>query len=81
MDVSLSWWNGHVKTRGLFAANTMPWNELKEMIMEEYCLRGEVLNLEQELWSLKMKGSDISANTNCFNDLAVLCSGMVDPKY
>ena len=36
--------------------------------------------LEHELWNLKMKGSDIAAYTSRFDDLALLCPGMVTPE-
>ena len=34
-----------------------------------------------EFWNLTMKGSDLTNYSNRFNDLAVLCPGMVDPEY
>ena len=36
--------------------------------------------LEQELWNLTMKGSEVAAYTSRFNDLASLCPGMVTPE-
>lgn len=33
--------------------------------------------MEQELWNLRMTGSDVAAYTTRFRDLAVLCLGMV----
>ena len=47
------------------------------LMIEEYCPRGEARKLEQELWSLTMKGSDIVAYTTRFNDLVALCPWMV----
>ena len=35
--------------------------------------------MEQELWNLAIQGSDITGYTNRFNDLSVLCPGMVTP--
>ena len=55
----------------------MGWENLKEMMMGEYCPRGEVQKLEQELWELKMVGSDIVTYTDRFCDLAALCPEMV----
>ena len=79
-DTALSWWNGHVKTMTLTIANSMSWEELKTMLLEEYCPRSEMQKLESELWNLTMKGSDINAYTNRFNELAVLCPAMVTPE-
>ena len=45
--------------------------------MEDYCPRGEVQILEQQLCNLTMKDSDIAAYTARFSDLAILCPGMV----
>ncbi|KAI3740563.1 hypothetical protein L2E82_31031 [Cichorium intybus] len=41
---------------------------------------GEIQKLEQELWNLTMKGSDLTTYTNRFNDLATLCHAMVTPE-
>lgn len=79
-DAALSWWNGHVKTLTLAVANSMSWEDLKAMLLAEYCPREEVQKLESELWNLTMKGSDIEAYTTRFNDLSVLCPHMVTPK-
>ena len=79
MHAALSWWNTHVQTTGIVEANAMTWGELKTMMIEEYCPRSELHKLEQELWNLTMQGSDIAGYTHRFNDLAVLCPGMVAP--
>ena len=62
----------------LTVANAMSWEDLKVLLLEEYCPRGEVQKLEQELWNLKMTGSDLVAYTARFNDLAALCPTMVN---
>ncbi|KAL4581221.1 hypothetical protein LXL04_017431 [Taraxacum kok-saghyz] len=79
MHAALSWWNSYVQTVGITTANAMTWAELKAKMVEEYCPRSELQKLEQELWNLTMQGSDITAYTNRFKDLAVLCPGMVTP--
>ncbi|KAI3739579.1 hypothetical protein L2E82_29988 [Cichorium intybus] len=79
-DTAMSWWKGHVKTLTLPVANSMSWEELKTMLIKEYCPRGEIQKLEQELWNLTMKGSDLTSYTNRFNDLATLCPTMVTPE-
>ncbi|HZM24214.1 MAG TPA: hypothetical protein VFC02_20885, partial [Anaerolineales bacterium] len=76
---ALSWWNTHVQTIGIVQANAMTWEALKTMMTEEYCPRTELQKLEQELWNLKMQGSDVTRYTNRFNELATLCPGMVTP--
>ncbi|XP_023735891.2 uncharacterized protein LOC111883799 [Lactuca sativa] len=74
---ALTWWNGHVKTLTLPVANSITREDLKTMLMKEYCPRGEIQKLEEELWGLKMTGSDILSYTSRLNDLAILCPGMV----
>lgn len=71
MDSFLSWWKGHVKTIDLTTTNAMSWEELKVVMMEEYYPRSEMQGLEQEYWSLTMKGSEIAAYTNQLNELTV----------
>ena len=40
-------------------ANSINWEELKAVMLKEYCPRGEVQKLEEELWNLKMSGTDL----------------------
>lgn len=79
-DRALTWWKGHVKSIYLPVANAMNWEDLKVLLLEEYCPRGEIKKLEQELWNLKMVGSDLAAYTARFSDLSALCPGMVNPE-
>lgn len=58
----------------------MSLEDLKAMILEEYCPRGEIQELEQELWNLMMKGADVKAYTAKFSDLVILCIGMITPE-
>ncbi|KAL7614335.1 hypothetical protein Lser_V15G05514 [Lactuca serriola] len=80
LDKALTWWNGLVKSLTLPVANAMGWEVMKELLLAEYCPRGEMQKLEHELWNLKMKGSGIVAYTSRFDDLALLCPGMVTPE-
>ncbi|KAL4565786.1 hypothetical protein LXL04_029892 [Taraxacum kok-saghyz] len=79
MHAALSWWNTHVQTIGIVEANALTWGDLRTMMIEEYCPRREYQKFEQELWNLAMQGSDITGYTNRFDDLSVLCPGMVTP--
>nr|GEZ61304.1 transposon Ty3-I Gag-Pol polyprotein [Tanacetum cinerariifolium] len=49
---------------------------LRQMMTAKYCPRGEVKKLEVELWNLKVKGTDITSYTLCFQELALLCGRM-----
>ncbi|XP_023748177.1 uncharacterized protein LOC111896416 [Lactuca sativa] len=79
-DRALTWWNNQVKSLTLPIANSMSWNDLKELMQAEYYPGGKMQKLEQELWNMKMKDSDITAYTARFSDLALLCPGMVTPE-
>lgn len=81
IDATRTWWNDHVKTMGVVAANPMSWNDIKALLVEEYCPGNEGKNLEHNLWKLKMKGSNIKAYIARFNDLALLCLGMVSLEH
>nr|GFA31603.1 reverse transcriptase domain-containing protein [Tanacetum cinerariifolium]GFA40318.1 reverse transcriptase domain-containing protein [Tanacetum cinerariifolium] len=54
-------------------AYTMPWRTRKQMMTAKYCPRGEIKNLEVELWNLKVKGTDITSYTLHFQELTLLC--------
>ncbi|KAM0054415.1 putative nucleotidyltransferase, Ribonuclease H [Helianthus debilis subsp. tardiflorus] len=79
--IALTWWNAQVQILGLAAANATPWNDFKELIKREYCTREDIHKLEDELYNLKMVGSEIEAYTKRSNELAVLCPTMVEPMY
>ncbi|GJW94591.1 putative reverse transcriptase domain-containing protein [Tanacetum coccineum] len=49
---------------------------LKKMMTIKYCQRGEIKKLEIELWSLKVKGSDVVSYTLPFQELALMCGRM-----
>ncbi|GJW24641.1 putative reverse transcriptase domain-containing protein [Tanacetum coccineum] len=74
---ALTWWNGNVHTLGLVNANRIPWTEFKMMMTTEYCPATEIQRMEQELWTLTLKGDNIEAYNNCFHELALTCPELV----
>ncbi|GJU31042.1 putative reverse transcriptase domain-containing protein [Tanacetum coccineum] len=74
---ALTWWNGNVHTLGLVNANHIPWTEFKMMMTTEYCPATEIQRMEQELWTLTLKGDDIEAYNNRFHELALMCPELV----
>ncbi|GKA52318.1 putative reverse transcriptase domain-containing protein [Tanacetum coccineum] len=72
----LTWWNSHVKTTTPEAAHAMPWRTLKKMMTDKYCPRGEIKKLEFEMWNLKVKGNDVVAYSQHFQELALMCDRM-----
>ncbi|GKD23953.1 putative reverse transcriptase domain-containing protein [Tanacetum coccineum] len=55
---ALTWWNSHVRTVGYDVAYAMTWTNLKKMMTNKYCPRGEIKKLEIEMWNLKVKESN-----------------------
>ncbi|GJU32987.1 hypothetical protein Tco_1176576 [Tanacetum coccineum] len=55
----ITWWNSHVRTIGHDAAHEMSWKSLMKMMTEAYCLRNEIQKLENELWNLTVKETDM----------------------
>ncbi|GJS01070.1 putative reverse transcriptase domain-containing protein [Tanacetum coccineum] len=74
---ALTWWNSQVATSGMEAVTRKTWAEMKVMMTEEFCPPEEIQRMENELWNLRVKETDISSYTTRFNELVLLCLGMV----
>ena len=77
---ALTWWNTQVQARGRDGANSMTWEELKELLLKEYCPDNEMQKLEAEFWNLTMSGSEHASYTNRFHELARLVPHLVTPE-
>ncbi|GJV28196.1 putative reverse transcriptase domain-containing protein [Tanacetum coccineum] len=77
---ALTWWNGRTASMRIDAAYGTPWAEVRMWMTEEFCPRSVLQRLEQELYNLKLKGTDIDGYTNRFHELALLCPRMVEPE-
>ncbi|GKF19446.1 reverse transcriptase domain-containing protein [Tanacetum coccineum] len=77
---ALTWWNGRISSMGIDAANGTLWTEVRKWMTGEFCPRSVLQRLEQELYNLKLKGTDIDGYTNQFHELALLCPRMVEPE-
>nr|GEY20272.1 retrotransposon protein, putative, Ty3-gypsy subclass [Tanacetum cinerariifolium] len=51
----------------------MPWRTLKKMMTDKYCPRGDIKKLESEICNLKVKGTDVVAYSQRFQELALMC--------
>nr|GFD11928.1 reverse transcriptase domain-containing protein [Tanacetum cinerariifolium] len=69
--------NGGNGTEGVVVAYAMKWAGLMKLMTEVYCPRNEVLKMEAELWNLTMNGNDLTAYTQRFQELILLCTRMV----
>ncbi|GKD87252.1 reverse transcriptase domain-containing protein [Tanacetum coccineum] len=77
LDSALTWWNVYVRSVTLNAAHTTPWNDFKAMFIRKYCPRNEVKQMENELWNLKVKGTNLTTYNQRFQELILLCPEMV----
>nr|GEV02199.1 hypothetical protein [Tanacetum cinerariifolium] len=68
---------GAVATLGIEAVTRKMWSEMKVMMTEEFCPPEEIQRMECELWNVRVKEMDISSYTTRFNELMILCPGMV----
>ncbi|GJZ40241.1 putative reverse transcriptase domain-containing protein [Tanacetum coccineum] len=57
-------------------AYAMTWSDLKKKMATKYCSRNEIKKIEAELWNLKVKGTDVVAYNQRFQELALLCDRM-----
>ncbi|GKF04473.1 putative reverse transcriptase domain-containing protein, partial [Tanacetum coccineum] len=76
-DSALTWWKSHKSTISVDAAYAMKWARLMKLMTEVYCPRNEILKMETELWNLTVKGNDLTAYTQRFQELILLCTRMV----
>nr|GEZ35932.1 hypothetical protein [Tanacetum cinerariifolium] len=79
-DRALTWWNGRIASIGIDAANGITWTEVRKWMTEEFCPRSMLQRLEQELYNLKLKRTNIDGYTNRFHELDLLCPRMVELK-
>ncbi|GKB37979.1 putative reverse transcriptase domain-containing protein [Tanacetum coccineum] len=64
----------HIYKAGHDAAYAMTWGTFKKKLTDKYCPNGEIKKLEIELWNLKVRGNDVAAYTQRFQELALMCT-------
>ncbi|GJS04682.1 putative reverse transcriptase domain-containing protein [Tanacetum coccineum] len=57
-------------------AYAMTWSDLKKKMTTKYYPRNEIKKIEAELWNLKVKGTDVVAYNQRFQELALLSDRM-----
>ncbi|GJX88437.1 putative reverse transcriptase domain-containing protein [Tanacetum coccineum] len=77
LNSELTWWNSHKRTIGTEAAFAMSWRELMKLMIEVYCPRNEIQKMESELWNLTVKNNDLTAYTQRFQELTMMCTKIV----
>ncbi|GKC74896.1 putative reverse transcriptase domain-containing protein, partial [Tanacetum coccineum] len=76
-DSALTWWNSHKRTISVDAAYAIKWAGLIKLTTEVYCPRNEIQKMETEWWNLTVKGNELTAYTQRFQELILLCTRMV----
>nr|GEW29740.1 putative reverse transcriptase domain-containing protein [Tanacetum cinerariifolium] len=56
------------------------WNDMKKMMLEEFCPSEEIQRFKNKLRSLKLRDTNIAAYTQRFNELALLCPKVVSSE-
>ncbi|GJX06366.1 reverse transcriptase domain-containing protein, partial [Tanacetum coccineum] len=77
LDGALTWWNVYVRSVTLDTAHATPWSDFKAMFIQKYCPRNEIKQMKNELWNLKVKGTNLTAYNQRFQELILLCPEMV----
>ncbi|GKA22533.1 putative reverse transcriptase domain-containing protein [Tanacetum coccineum] len=77
LDGALTWWNVYVHSVTLDTAHATPWSDIKAMFIRKYCPRNEIKQMENKLWNLKVKGTNLTAYNQRFQELILLCPKMV----
>ncbi|GKA85534.1 reverse transcriptase domain-containing protein [Tanacetum coccineum] len=77
LDGALTWWNVYVRSVTLNTAHATPCSDFKAMFIRKYCPRNEIKQMENELWNLKVKGTNLTAYNQHFQELILLCPEMV----
>ncbi|GJU30411.1 reverse transcriptase domain-containing protein [Tanacetum coccineum] len=77
---ALTWWNSHIRTLSREVAISMPWNDFKLMMIQEFCPSHEMQTLDSKLWNHAMVRDGHAAYTDRFHELARLVPHLVTPE-
>ncbi|GKA81748.1 reverse transcriptase domain-containing protein, partial [Tanacetum coccineum] len=80
MGKALTWWKSQIPTLSWEVAISMSWNDIKFMMIQEFCPSHEIQKLESELWNHAMVGAGHAAYTDMFHKLARLVPHLVTPE-
>ncbi|KAF5768623.1 putative retrotransposon gag domain-containing protein [Helianthus annuus] len=70
---ALDWWIVERNRCGNDSAYGLSWEELKELMMKEFCPPHEFQKLENEFWHIKQDGGDNAGLTAPFKQLSIIC--------
>ncbi|XP_022042087.1 uncharacterized protein LOC110944748 [Helianthus annuus] len=79
---ALEWWTNERNIHSNDEAYALPWAEVRELMILEFCPPHEQQNLEDEFWHLKQVGDDNLAYTTRFKKLSIIVPHQVStPKH
>ncbi|KAD0553100.1 hypothetical protein E3N88_44081 [Mikania micrantha] len=76
---ALTWWNSEKNTRGREVALALPWEDIKKVLVEQFCPRHELKKLEVEMWNLVQDSGESAKYTTRFHELCILVPHLVTP--
>nr|GFB56959.1 reverse transcriptase domain-containing protein [Tanacetum cinerariifolium] len=65
---ALSWWNAYAQPIGIEQAKRITWTELKRILTNKYCPRTGIKKIEDEFYSLSVKGNDLKTYVKRFKN-------------
>ncbi|XP_022031597.1 uncharacterized protein LOC110932578 [Helianthus annuus] len=74
---ALDWWTNERNIRSNELAYALSWEELRQLMMEEFCPPHEQQKLEEEFWTLKQVGDENLAYTTRFKQLCFIVPHLV----
>ncbi|KAJ0854939.1 putative transcription factor interactor and regulator CCHC(Zn) family [Helianthus annuus] len=74
---TLNWWTAERNKRGNDVTYGLSWDELKNVMLDEFCPPHERQKLEDEFWHIKQKDGDNAALTARFKQLSIICPDQV----
>ncbi|GKB01241.1 reverse transcriptase domain-containing protein [Tanacetum coccineum] len=77
LNNALTWWNSHKRTTGTETAFAMSWRKIMRLMTEVYCPKNDIQKMETKLWNLTVKNNDLTAYTQRFQELTMMCTKMV----
>ncbi|XP_076935629.1 uncharacterized protein LOC143602398 [Bidens hawaiensis] len=79
-DPLLLMWDNLTQAIGDRAVRKMTWEELKQLVIEQFCPPHELDKIEQEFLTLEVGTMTHREYTNKFNQMAYLCPDLVTPE-
>ncbi|XP_035838281.1 uncharacterized protein LOC118485883 [Helianthus annuus] len=75
--IALEWWSNERNITSNEEAYALPWAEVQELMMLEFCPPLEQWKLEEVFWHLKQVGDDNLVYTTCFKQLSLIVPHLV----